>query len=373
MVPGPGKVKADARANAQTRARTRASRPLDGFGSIKLKIGVLVTAAVLATAAMTWVGLQNKMGPSRTLPLAVAAGLIITQVLAHGMTRPLRQMTEAAQAMAKGEYSVRVEATSSDEVGELARAFNTMAEDLAQVDRLRREMIANVSHELRTPVAALQAELENMVDGVTAPDPETLELLLAQTRRLSRLVTDILDLSRLEADVVQLDLESTRLDSFLADAVAAGRLVASGQGKTVTFVTEVKPRDLTMTVDVERLHQVTANLLSNAIAFSPAGGVITLKAGSAGRWIQINVLDQGPGIAPGERQRVFERFARGKTAGASRPTGGSGLGLAIARWAVHLHAGTIDVLDSPTGCNVRVRLPKTSAKAATKTAGTRTK
>jgi len=318
----------------------------------------LVTAAVLATAGMTWVGLQNQLGPSRTWPLAVAAGLIVTQVLAHGMTRPLRQMTEAAQAMAKGEYSVRVDATSSDEVGELARAFNTMAEDLAQADQLRREMIANVSHELRTPVAALQAELENMVDGVTTPDPGTLELLLAQTRRLSRLVTDILDLSRLEADVVQLDLEEIRLDTFLTEAVAAARLVASGQGRALLFVTEVKPRDLTMTVDVERLHQVAANLLSNAIGFSPQDGVITLRAGVSGRWIQIDVVDQGPGIAPAERQHVFERFARGKPAGPGRATGGSGLGLAIARWAVHLHAGTIDVVDSADGCVVRVRLPK---------------
>ncbi|MCL2802477.1 MAG: ATP-binding protein [Micrococcales bacterium] len=336
----------------------RASRPLDAFGSIKLKIAVLVTAAVVATAGMTWMGLRNDMGPSRTLPLAIGAGVVITQILAHGMTRPLREMTEAVQSMAKGEYSARVTATSRDEVGELARAFNTMAQDLAQADQLRREMIANVSHELRTPVAALQAELENMVDGVTTPDPETLELLLAQTRRLSGLVTDILDLSRLEADVTELRLRETPVADFLADAVASGRLVASGLGKSVGFVMDVKPKDLSFWVDLDRLHQVTANLLSNAIRHSPAGGVITLKGTTSGRWIQLDVKDQGPGIPLDERQLVFERFARGQGASASRATGGTGLGLAIAQWAVRLHGGSIDVVDSTGGCHIRVRLPK---------------
>ena len=344
--------------------RNRASRPLDGFGSIKLKIGLLVTAAVVVTAGMVWVGLHNEMGPSRTLPLAVAAGLLITQLLAHGMTRPLREMTEAAGLMAKGEYSTRVTATSNDEVGQLARAFNTMAEDLARADQLRREMIANVSHELRTPVAALQAELENMVDGVTEPDLATLELLLAQTGRLGRLVRDILDLSRLEADVVRLDLEDVAVANFLDDAVAAARLVASGLGKAVSFVCLVRPDDLKMRVDVERLHQVAANLLSNAINFSPLGGVITLQACSSGRQVQLDVMDQGPGIDPAERQSVFERFARGSTTGSSRSSGGTGLGLAIARWAVQLLGGTIEVADSEVGCHIRVRLPKAPSSRA---------
>jgi len=237
-----------------------------------------------------------------------------------------------------------------------------MAKDLAEADQLRREMIANVSHELRTPVAALQAELENMVDSVTEPDPQTLELLLAQTRRLSRLVTNILDLSRLEAQAVHLDLEEVSAAAFFDDAVAAARLVASGQNKTVIFVTEVRPRDLTMTVDEERLHQVAANLLSNAIRFSPPGGVITLRAGVNNRHIQLDVLDQGPGIAKNERQTVFERFARGKTTSSSRVSGGTGLGLAIARWAVHLHSGTIEVAESAVGCDIRVRLPKSPPK-----------
>ena len=115
------------------------------------------------------------------------------------MTSPLREMTAAARAMARGDYSRRVRATSRDEVGELARAFNQMAADLAAADQQRRELIANVSHELRTPITALQAVLENLVDGVAAPDPATLRTALAQTERLGRLVAELLDLSRIDA------------------------------------------------------------------------------------------------------------------------------------------------------------------------------
>ncbi|MDR1186784.1 MAG: HAMP domain-containing protein [Bifidobacteriaceae bacterium] len=338
------------------------TRPLDMFGSIKIKIGLLVTGAVMAAVVMTWIGLRNEMGPTRTMPLAVVTGLVVTQILAHGMTSPLRQMTEAARAMAKGDYTTKVSISSRDEVGELARAFTLMAEDLAQADALRREMIANVSHELRTPVAALQAELENMVDGVTQPDAGTLDLLLTQTRRLSRLVTDILDLSRLDADVVTLRPEEVDAEVFLDDAVAAARLVASSAGKQLAFVVDVSPRTLRMSVDVERLHQVAANLLSNAIRHSPDGGIITISAAASGKWVQLDFKDQGPGIAPEDRERIFERFERGKMAqsSAAATTGGTGLGLAIARWAVRLHAGSLVVADSDSGADFRVRLPRSA-------------
>ena len=134
-----------------------------------------------------------------SIPVTVALALGVTQLLAVGMTSPLREMTAAAQRMARGDYSVRVTATSSDEVGELARAFNRMAEDLAAVDRQRRELVANVSHELRTPLTALCAVLENLADGVAEPDPATLRAALDQAERLSALVTDLLDLSRVDA------------------------------------------------------------------------------------------------------------------------------------------------------------------------------
>ncbi len=221
-------------------------RPLDRFTTIKIKLGVLVTATVTLAAFITWIGLYNHLGPTRTLPLAIVVSLVAVQLLAHGMTSPLREMTAAAQAMAQGDYSRRVVATSHDEVGRLADAFNTMAEDLEQVDTLRRELVANVSHELRTPVAALMAQLENMVDGVSPADAESLGAALHQTERLGRLVTDLLDLSRLEAGAVGLDLATGR------GPRPAGRRRWPGRGsiapaKDLRFDVDVVPEDLAVT------------------------------------------------------------------------------------------------------------------------------
>ena len=171
-------------------------RPLDPVRSIKIKLGLLVVAP--GAAGISYFTLNYWFPPGSTL-IAISLSLLVTFVLANGTTRPLREMTAAAQAMARGDYSMRVRATSRDEVGELARAFNQMSADLAAADQHRRELIANVSHELRTPITALQAVLENMVDGVAEADPTTLRTALAQTQRLGRLVAELMDLSRIDA------------------------------------------------------------------------------------------------------------------------------------------------------------------------------
>jgi signal transduction histidine kinase len=151
-------------------------RPLDPVRSIKLKLGILVVASGTAGLAFFWWSIGWL--PPRTSLAAIGIMLVSSQVLAHGMTRPLREMTAAARAMATGDYTRRVRATARDEVGQLASAFNQMAADLAAADQLRRELVANVSHELRTPIAALRAVLENVVDGVTQPDSATLRTAL---------------------------------------------------------------------------------------------------------------------------------------------------------------------------------------------------
>lgn len=332
-------------------------RPLDRFGSIKLKLGVLVTATVTLAVLITWVGLYNQLGPRWTLPTAVLISLVAVQVLARGMTSPLREMTAAARAMAAGDYSMRVRATSRDEVGQLAEAFNTMARDLEQVDTLRREMVANVSHELRTPVAALRAQLENLVDGVTEPDEATLQAALTQVERLGRLVADLLDLSRIEAGAVGLDVEDLPVRTLLEEAAAEARPIAAAKG--VRTVVDVEPPDLVVAADAGRMHQVVANLLHNAVRHSPADGEVRLRARRSTGHVVLDVVDEGPGIPPAERQLVFERFRRGnapaQTGQAS--TGGTGLGLAIVRWVVELHGGTVHVADTPSGCTMRVTLP----------------
>lgn len=332
-------------------------RPLDRFSSIKIKLGVLVAAVVTLAAFITWLGLTRHLGPTRTLPLAIVISLVVTQILARGMTSPLREMTAAARKMAGGDYTVRVRATSRDEVGQLAHAFNTMAEDLGQADGFRRELIANVAHELRTPVTALQAQLENIVDGVDDADPATMEAALAQTERLGRLVTYLLDLSRLEAGDAPLEITRVPLEDFLEEAAEAAALV--GAAKHLRFPVQVDPPGLTIDADPERLHQVVANLLHNAVRHSPDGEEVRLEATQVGPTVRLDVVDHGPGIAREQRAHVFERFVRGNmpsTTGVGS-TGGTGLGLSIVRWAVELHGGTIEVADTESGCTMRVTLP----------------
>ena len=334
-------------------------RPLDPLRSIKIKLGVLVAATVTLAAFVIWLGYGRALGPSRTLPLAIALSLVVTQILARGMTSPLREMTEAARAMAGGDYSRRVRSTSRDEVGQLAEAFNTMADDLEQLDTFRRELVANVSHELRTPVTALQAQLENMVDGVSEPDPATLAVALAQTERLSRLVSSLLDLSRVEAGAMALRIEEVEVGDLLRQAADEASLV--GAEKRLRFSVDVEPADLTVPVDPERLHQVVANLLQNAARHSPPDEEVRVVARRVGHDVRIDVVDRGPGIAVDQRAHVFERFVRGNTPALTGQgsTGGTGLGLAIVRWAVELHGGSVVVADSESGCTMRVRLPAT--------------
>ncbi len=352
---------------APTPRVNRDLRPLDWLRSIKAKLGVLVAATVTVSAFITWLGLRGNLGPSRTLPLAILASLLVTQLLAHGMTSPLREMTAATRAMARGDYTQRVRATSRDEVGQLAAAFNSMAEDLASVDEQRRELIANVSHELRTPLAALRAQLENMADGVVEPDADSLGSALDQTERLGRLLASLLDLSRLEAGAVGLDLVDLDVRSFLEDVVSTAGIAARAAGRDVRWVVSA-PEGLRVRADPERMHQVIGNLLENAARHSPSGGTISVVAGTSAQDVVIDVADQGQGIDPADRERIFERFRLGTGQAQGRrnapSTGGTGLGLAIARWAVTLHGGTITALDpgddrSATGATLRVRLPAT--------------
>ncbi|GAA1506777.1 DUF4153 domain-containing protein [Nocardioides humi] len=332
----------------------RAVQPLVGIRSIKVKLGVLVAASATIAALVAALGRSGGVPVWLTIPVTIGLALALTQLLAVGMTSPLRQMTAAARRMATGDYAVRVPDGARDEVGELARAFNTMAHDLAGVDRQRRELVANVSHELRTPLAGLRAVLENVVDGVVPDDPAVLATALAQAERMSGLVEDLLDLARVDAGRAPLSPQPVRLDELLAGAVAEARTL----GRDVEYDVRLVPADLVVTADPARLHQLVANLLDNASRHSPSGGTVVVTAErDDGRYV-LEVRDDGPGVPVAARERVFEPFG---TLGASADdTGGTGLGLAIARWVSDLHGGTIGFLDPPggaTGARVRVELP----------------
>jgi signal transduction histidine kinase len=337
-------------------------RPLDPLSSIKFKLGVVIVAAVGVTVLVHSFGLIAE-APLALIGLASAIlALGIVQVLARGMTSPLREMVAAAKAMARGDYSRRVTATSRDEVGELARAFNAMSSELAEADRQRRDLVANVSHELRTPITALRAVLENLVDGVEPPDASTLRTMTLQVERLGRLVDQLLDLSRLEAGVVPLERQSFAVEPLLERVVEESTVNAKpGQDRDVRLSISVEPDGLQVDGDAERVHQVVANLLDNAIRHSPEGGVVSLGARLQNGSVLIEVTDQGPGIPEPDAHRVFERFYRADSARSSTD-GGTGLGLAIARWIVDLHGGDIHVeRNDPQGCRMVVSLPLGSA------------
>ena len=329
------------------------AQPLARVGSLKVKLGLLVAASVTAAALVASLGRLGGVPVWLSIPVTIALALAVTQLLAVGMTSPLRQMTTAAGRMATGDYAVRVTDTSGDEVGDLARAFNTMAQDLSLVDRRRRELVANVSHELRTPLAGLCALLDNLVDGVAPRDPASLAAALAQAERMSHLVDDLLDLARVDAGHAPLTPEPVAVATLLEAAVAE----AGVSGRDVRYAVRVQPERLVVRADPARLRQLVANLLDNASRHSPAGGSVAITAvRTRDRWL-LEVHDQGPGVRPADREQVFEPFG---TLSATEGGGGTGLGLAIARWVTDLHGGSIGFVDpgpGSSGARVRVILP----------------
>lgn len=328
--------------------------PLERFTSLKLKLSIVIGVAVGVTILVFWAGVKVGLWPAFAGTFAGFASLAVVWWLSRGLTRPVREMAQAADRITHGDFTPRVSADfRRDEIGALARAFNRMAAELGETDRLRRDLVANVSHELRTPIAALQVHLENLVDGVEQADPETLRTMLQQTVRLGRLVQQLLDLSRLEAGVVPLDVRSFDVSSMLRGAVNETRLSRSN----ATIHVDVDPVDLRLVGDSERLHQVIANLVENALRYSPRDGRVDVKAHRAGDEVVFEVMDEGPGIGAGEAERVFERFYRADAARSSQH-GGAGLGLAIARWVVDLHGGAIRAEPrEPHGCRMVVALP----------------
>ena len=270
--------------------------------------------------------------------IAAVIALVMARWLARGMTQPLRDMADAAGRMETGDYSTRIYTTTRDEVGQLAAAFNRMSRELENLDTSRRDLVANVSHELKTPITAIRAHLENLLDGVEEPDVETLQVMLAQSERLGRLVEQLLDLSKLESGDVPLRRESVALAPLVSRVMSEIEVASSG--RDVDVASDL-PEDLPqIEADAERMHQVIFNLVDNAVRFTPEGGAVRIVAQQHNGSIEVRVADTGVGIPPEALPRLFERFYRVDPARA-RDGGGTGIGLAIARSVVEAHGGTI--------------------------------
>jgi signal transduction histidine kinase len=293
--------------------------------------------------------------------IAAVFALVISRWLARGMTQPLRDMAAAARRMETGDYSVRVHTTSRDEVGQLAAAFNRMSQELENLEASRRDLVANVSHELKTPITAIRAHLENLLDGVEQPDPRTLQVMLAQSDRLGRLVEQLLDLSKLESGEVPLRREDVPLASVVRQVISEIDVASAGRGVDVR--SDV-PEDLPpIDADRERVHQVLFNLVDNAVRFTPVGGHVRIEAHRHNGSVEVVVADTGIGIPAAALPRLFERFYRADPARAREDGGGTGIGLAIARSVVEAHGGTISAESEPgQGSIFTFDLPVATAK-----------
>lgn len=286
--------------------------------------------------------------------LAGIVALALGVVLARRATAPARELTRTARALAAGERSDRVGFEAPDEFGEMARAFNSMADTIEEEDRLRRAFAADVAHELRTPLAILRTQIEGIQDGVIEPTSPAVASLLEETLRLSRLVEDLETLASADAAGFSLVRQPVDLRPLLEDAARE----FAGPSEAAEIALRVDLTDVRIPADATRIRQVVTNLLSNATKFTPPGGEIVLTLRAEGEHAVIRVADTGPGIPHDELGRVFDRFYRGHGARA----GGSGIGLTVARELVRAHGGDIRVASEPgRGATFTVTLPIASS------------
>jgi len=277
--------------------------------------------------------------------LAVGAfALAVSLGLSRLISRPVVNLTAATRAVAAGDLSVRVPTPYPGEIGELAAAFNDMAQGLARADELRRNMTADVAHELRTPLSVIRGKLEGVLDGVYPATPEHLAPILEQTQLLTHLVEDLHLLALAEAGQLPLEKRPMDVGDLLRDAQVNFGPQADDRGVTLALnLPAALPK---VVADWRRVAQVLGNLLTNALHHTPEGGCVTLSAAASGGWVEVSVADTGTGVPPEDLSYIFERFWR-RDKSRSRAGGGSGLGLAIAKQLVELHGGTIGVESNP--------------------------
>ena len=324
--------------------------PARGFGCLFGLVFLLIAGAMLAAATIVF---------SRLGLVAGVVALVVVIAALVGVARTFRRtgrqldtLVEATRRVEAGDYSVRVGTPDRGlrSVRSLARGFDPMVERLDVDERQRRLLLADVSHELRTPLTVIAGDIEAMLDGVHPADTDHLAALLEETRVMSRLIEDLRTMALSEAGSLALHREPVDIDVLVEEVVRAQAGPAGTAGVTVRADI---PDDLPiLDVDPVRIKEVLANLVANAVRHSLAGGSVTVRGSIADPWLELRVVDTGPGIDPALLPHVFDRFV--KTPG----SGGSGLGLAIARSLVEAHGGTLEVeATGSAGTTFRARLP----------------
>jgi signal transduction histidine kinase len=275
--------------------------------------------------------------------VAVAIALLLTFFLSRRILSPVKALTSAAERVGHGDFSQRIKTKDKGEMGELARAFNSMSDDLERAEKLRQNVVADIAHELRTPLSNVQGYLEALRDGVIEPNAETLSSLSEEATLLSRLVDDLQELSLAEAGELKLDYQAEDIAELIKLTVVAMQAQAKAKGVSVSVDLPELPRGH---IDSRRISQVLRNLLENAVAHTAKGGSITVIAQQKDKWVEISVTDNGEGIPAKDLPNIFERLYRVDKS-RTRATGGSGLGLTIAKRLVEAHGGSISAQSKP--------------------------
>ena len=330
---------------AAPRAFERAMGGQSGMAGMGTMMGSLVTTAFGdAISAALLLGVVA----------AAVVAVVVAVVISTRLARPISDLALASRRVASGDYRQHV-AVGSGELGELAASFNDMAASLDATERRRHELIGDVAHELRTPIASLRGYIEGLDAGVFTPGPETWRILQDQASRLARLVDDLSDLWRAEANDIGLHPEDLDGPMLVGDAVERHR--ADAARRSIQLVAESGPT-VRLRADPARVAQVLDNIVGNALRYTAPGGRVDVSlAAGADRGI-ISIRDTGPGLTPDQLAMVFERFYRVDPS-RSRDAGGSGLGLAIAKALTEAMGGRISAT-SPgpgAGATFSVELP----------------
>lgn len=314
-----------------------------------LEQGKFIGAVILYTPVA---GINDTFAKMRELQSGTAIlGIILSVILgfflSRYITRPLREVSQVARRIAEGDFEERVRIKSRDELGQLGETFNYMTQQLEDYEKMRREFVANVSHELRSPLTSIQGFMDALIEGKSRDEQEKvkyLSIIQKETNRLSKLVNELLDLSRFDAQVVHFDMEAFPITTVINRATAS--LKPQLDEKNLTVKTVI-PKDLPNCYgDEDRIEQVVHNLLQNAIRYSPKGEKILISARLLIDELLVEIADNGPGIPREELPRVWERFSRVDKA-RSRGKGGTGLGLAIVEEIIKKHGGQVTVESEP--------------------------
>ncbi len=289
-----------------------------------------------------------------------AIGLLLAIFLSFNLMRPIRELTQGAAQIRAGNLAKRVKVYGKDEIGILSETFNRMADSLERAEQTRKTMTADIAHELRNPLAVQRAHLEAMIDGIYPLSVENLQTVLEQNQLLTRLVEDLRTLALAESGQLSLEVAPVNLVELI-HRVSDSFQATAAERQIHLILPETSKEDFGSWVvqgDAMRLEQILANLLSNALRYTPPQGKVEISLENVGNQEKIAVKDSGPGIAEADMPYVFERFYRADRS-RSRTEGGTGLGLAIARNLAVAHNGWLEAANSPEGGAVfTLTLPK---------------